>query len=100
MHGCQCHHHYMVIGEGAEGGTGPLLSGKTSPWTLRPSLISWLLPMLLLHGEGGEGIRGTTLANDDMDEDWFFFFPSMFGLRGRACVLKHKTNIGIIRHTQ
>ncbi len=67
----------MVQEEGAEGGTIPFLRWTTSPWT-----------------RGGEG-----LTNADTYKDWFFLFPSMFGLRGRACVLKHKTNMGIIRHT-
>ena len=60
----------MVHEEGAEGGTGPLLSGTTTspPWTLgSPPLISW--------------------------------FPSMFGLRGRAWDLKDKSSIISIIHT-
>jgi hypothetical protein len=53
------------------------------------------------HG-GGEGrSTGTTLTNaDNDDKDWFFLFPSMFGLiRGRAWDIKNKANMDI-RHTQ
>ena len=41
----------------------------------------------------------TNADNDVMDKDWFFWFSSMFGLRGRALDLINKTNMDI-RHTQ
>ena len=87
-----------VIGLGAEGGTGPLLSETYSPpWTLGAALIT-CFPMW----EGGEYRTGgppagispllatycsltSTASKVELDKDCFFLpSTSMFGFRGRA----------------
>ena len=78
-----------VIGLGEEGGTGPLLSGTTSPRTLGPPGISCL----------GTYRSLINADNNELDKD-LFFLSFMFGLRGRASVLKNKSNMMIRRHTQ
>ena len=77
-----------VIGLGAEGGTGPLLSGTTSRRNLGPPGISRL-----------GTYRSLIIANnDELDKD-LFFLSFMFGLRGPASNLKYKSNMMTIRHT-
>ena len=77
-----------MIGLGAEGGTGPLLSGTTSRRNLGP-------PGIFRLGT----YRSLIIANnDELDKD-LFFLSFMFGLRGPASNLKYKSNMMTIRHT-